>query len=70
MAPLDAASNTAVVDERGAATILGISPATLRNQRSQGRGPKYYRIGRRIVYGVHLVLAYRDARTVDPAASR
>jgi predicted DNA-binding transcriptional regulator AlpA len=63
--------NTPVVtDEQGAAALLGIAPATLRNQRSQGRGPKYCRLGRRIVYRVSDVSAYLDAHVVDPEAAR
>ena len=64
------AASPSVVDERGAATLLGIAPATLRNIRSQGRGPKYCRVGRRVVYRVRDVDAYLDAHAVDPEALR
>ncbi len=59
-----------VVDERGAAALLGIAPATLRNLRSQGRGPKYCRVGRRVVYRVRDVDAYLENNAVDPEANR
>jgi predicted DNA-binding transcriptional regulator AlpA len=39
-----------VVDEAGAAALLGIARGTLRNWRSQCRGPRYARLGRRVVY--------------------
>ena len=64
------AASPSVVDERGAATLLGIAPATLRNIRSQGRGPKYSRVGRRIVYRVRDVEAYLEAHSVDPEVNR
>ena len=66
----DIDSSPAVVDERGAAALLGIAPATLRNLRSQGRGPKYCRVGRRIVYRIRDVESYLDAHSVDPEVSR
>ena len=67
--PISALS-TSVVDERGAATLLGIAPATLRNIRSQGRGPTYCRVGRRVVYRVRDVDAYLENNAVDPEANR
>lgn len=33
-----------------AAEMIGIAPGTLANLRSQKRGPRYYKQGRRIVY--------------------
>ena len=39
-----------VVDEAGAAALLGVARGTLRNWRSQCRGPRYARLGRRVVY--------------------
>jgi hypothetical protein len=39
------------VDEREAARLCGgVSRSTLRSWRSQGRGPRFARLGRRIVY--------------------
>ena len=63
-------TTTSVVDEHGAAARLGIAPTTLRNIRSQGRGPKYSRVGRRIVYRIRDVEAYLDAHAVDPEANQ
>ena len=62
--------HSSVVDEGGAAARLGIAPSTLRNIRSQGRGPKFCRIGRRIVYRVIDVDAYLEAHLEDPEDSR
>ncbi len=50
------------VKETGA--FLGICPRTLDNWRSQGRGPRYIRVGRRIVYRVEDLEAYLESRTV------
>ena len=56
-----------VVDTMGAAEYLGLHARTLDNWRSQGRGPRYVRVGRRIVYRVHDLEAYLDDRTVEVA---
>ena len=70
MSKPDSTLQPSVVDEHGAAARLGIAPATLRNIRSQGRGPKYSRVGRRIVYRVRDVESYLDAHSVDPEATQ
>lgn len=38
-----------LLDERAAAAILGASVQTLRNWRWRGEGPRYRKIGRRLV---------------------
>lgn len=68
--PKKSAESPMVVNEHGAAARLGIAPATLRNIRSQGRGPKYCRVGRRIVYRVADLESYLEAHVVDPEASQ
>lgn len=35
-----------------AARALGIAPGTLANWRRQGRGPRFARVGRRVVYPI------------------
>jgi hypothetical protein len=40
------------VREDDASQLLGVSTSTLRAWRSQGRGPEFSRLGRRIVYTV------------------
>ena len=54
-----------VVDTMGAADYLGLHARTLDNWRSQGRGPSYVRVGRRIVYKISALEAYLEARTVE-----
>ena len=50
------------------AKYLGdICPRTMDNWRSQGRGPRYVRVGRRIMYRIVDLDAYLDARTVEVA---
>lgn len=56
-----------VVDTMGAADYLGLHARTLDNWRSQGRGPRYVRVGRRIVYRIADLESYLDARTVEVA---
>ena len=56
-----------VVDEAGAAAILGVARATLRNWRSQGRGPRYARLGRRIVYLRSHLQRYLESHVVEVA---
>lgn len=51
-----------------AAAILGVSEATLAPWRSRGRGPKYHKLGRRVVYFESDLAEYLDARAVDPEA--
>ncbi len=47
-----------------AASYLGLSPATMRQWRSQGRGPAYLKNGSRVTYLVHDLDAWRDANRV------
>ncbi|AIT60483.1 MerR family transcriptional regulator [Corynebacterium doosanense CAU 212 = DSM 45436] len=47
-----------------AGAVLGLSPKTLANWRSQGTGPAYARVGDRITYRLSDLLAYRSARMV------
>lgn len=52
-----------LVDEREAAAILGGQVSTLRNWRSLGKGPRYFKIGERIVrYHRADLAAYAAAR--------
>lgn len=44
-----------------AAQYVGYSPATLRNFRSRGRGPRYIKDGRKILYRVSDLDAYLSA---------
>jgi len=49
-----------------AAAWLGcVRPRTLDNWRSQGRGPRYVRVGGRIAYRLKDLQAWMDAQTVE-----
>jgi excisionase family DNA binding protein len=56
-----------VVDTMGAAEYVGLHPRTLENWRSQGRGLRYLRVGRRIVYRIADLEAYLESRVVEPS---
>lgn len=48
-----------LVDENEAAAILGTAVRTLRNWRSLGKGPRWVKIGQRLVrYGRHDLTAF------------
>lgn len=51
-----------VMDVRRASHVVGLSPATLNTLRSRGGGPPYVKMGRRVVYRVKDLRAWRDAR--------
>ena len=53
------------VKDTEAGPILGLHPQTLRNKRSRGEGPPYYKIGRAVRYIKEDLYAYRDARKVQ-----
>ena len=55
-----------VVDTMGAAEYLGLHARTLDNWRSQGRGPRYIRVGRRIIYRVADLEEFLESRIVEP----
>jgi hypothetical protein len=40
------------------AKMFGVAVGTLQNLRSQGRGPRYYRVGRKILYRIEDVKAW------------
>ncbi len=48
---------------------FGIPIRTLEDWRRRGRGPRYIRAGRSILYRVRDVEAWLAARTVDPEAA-
>jgi predicted DNA-binding transcriptional regulator AlpA len=49
-----------------AAEMLGLHPQTLRNKRSKGEGPPYYRIGRSIRYWSEDLISYIQERKIEP----
>ena len=55
------------IDDKAVAQITGLALGTIRNKRSDGTGPPYYRVGRRRVYRLNEVLAWMEACKVDRA---
>jgi hypothetical protein len=54
-----------------AARFLGLSPGTMRNLRSQQRGPRYVRVlDRRVFYQRADLQRYVAERLIDPEAPR
>jgi hypothetical protein len=51
----------AALDERAAARLIGISPRKLWQLRRDGRGPRYCRVGCRIIYPRHLLIEWLNA---------
>jgi predicted DNA-binding transcriptional regulator AlpA len=48
-----------------AAQVLKLSPRTLEKFRVIGGGPRYRKLGRRVVYSVHDLETWADARACD-----
>ena len=53
------------LNDREAASFLRLSPQTLRNWRSQCRGPVYIKAGRAIRYAMEDLRAFMDQNRVD-----
>lgn len=49
-----------------AAEMLGLHPQTLRNMRSKGEGPAYYKIGRAVRYWPEDLISYIRDRKIEP----
>jgi predicted DNA-binding transcriptional regulator AlpA len=49
-----------------AAEMLGLHPQTLRNRRSKGEGPPYYKIGRSVRYWSEDLISYIRERKIEP----
>ncbi len=52
-----------------AAEYLGLSASTLPAWRTRGKGPRFHKLGRRVVYFESDLVEYLDARAVDPEAA-
>ncbi len=46
---------------RDAAPMAGVAPKTLENWRSDGKGPKFIRAGRKVLYDPNDITAWKDA---------
>jgi len=49
-----------------AAAFLGVKPATLAMWRYQGRGPKYFKVGRSCFYRESEIEAWLDEQAIGP----
>jgi len=47
-----------------ASKVLRAEPQTLCNWRCQGKGPRYYKINRMVVYSLHDLLSFAEARKI------
>lgn len=54
-----------MVTRQQASAMFGISAGTLSNLFSQGKGPKAFRVGRRILYRVSDLEAFFTSRPVE-----
>jgi hypothetical protein len=55
-----------LLDERKAAEVLDVAPGTLANWRSQGRGPRYVRVGTRTIrYTAAALQRFADHELVE-----
>ncbi|GAB6038047.1 hypothetical protein JCM15519_26060 [Fundidesulfovibrio butyratiphilus] len=52
------------LNTKDAAAFLGLSAGTLEVWRSQGKGPKYAKLGRRVLYDPADLESFRNARKV------
>jgi predicted DNA-binding transcriptional regulator AlpA len=54
--------DTRLLTEKETAEILGIKVCTLQKWRQQGRGPRYYRLGKAVRYGLDDLGEYLSER--------
>jgi predicted DNA-binding transcriptional regulator AlpA len=57
-----------LIDTEEAAAVVGLRPQTLVAYRHEGRGPRFYKIGRRCLYRRADLLAFIEAQAVEPEA--
>lgn len=55
--------------EKQAASFLGVAPKTLANWRSQGKGPRFCRLGRTIAYRQEDLDAFAVSNLVNVASA-
>ena len=65
----DTPSKRAVRDDE-ASQFLGVSAATLRAWRSQGRGPRFAKLGRRVVYPIEALEEFLRKNLVEGGTTR
>lgn len=66
----DGAPPAALIDTDAAALWLGMASTTLRRWRSEGRGPRWVRVGRLAKYRVADLAAWAEAHVVESGDTR
>lgn len=66
----DGAPPAALIDTDAAAAWLGMASTTLRRWRSEGRGPRWVKVGRLAKYRVADLADWADAHVVESGDSR
>ena len=59
---VEGATMRCYLDTRQAAAYLGLSPSTLNRMRVSGDGPRYSKVGRRVIYDVADLDHWMDER--------
>jgi predicted DNA-binding transcriptional regulator AlpA len=59
-----------VLNENELAQRWGISPKTLQRWRSEGRGPRYLKLSKRVSYPVEAVIGFERAALHDSTSER
>jgi hypothetical protein len=54
------------VNERAASKFLGLAVQTLRNMRTQRRGPPYAKFGKAVRYSIQDLLAWVEKKKIRP----
>jgi hypothetical protein len=62
-------AHRAVLSEADLASRWGMSPKTLQRWRIEGRGPRYFKLGKRVSYPLEMVLAF-EQRSIYESTSR
>ncbi len=62
--------NISLLDSREAARLLGVSPGTLANWRSRGKGPAFIKLGHLAKYWPRDLEVYIQSRRQIPADGR
>lgn len=59
-----------MLDTRGAAKFLGLSASFLAKARMNGTGPKYAKLGKKVVYREQDLVAFLDAHMVEASSAQ
>ena len=65
----DGSRQEAMVDEHGAAALLGCTVSCLRAWRARGSGPTYRKLGRLVRYSSNDLIAWSQAQSVTPKSN-